>query len=1429
MIKEKVFLFLKDKKSFSYLISSAVLLAAFILFLSLNQAVLSLTAANTSKANITIWDTTDSTTIYTYPTCRDEHPNLDYQCPSKGLSSYNLYFYANFTNKTSGAIIESTREDGNCSIRFDENLTGIFTGWWNMTYSSPTGQYQYNRSFKYRGNILFEINCTNSTYGSVNASENAFISNTNPLIFAKSVGGILPTRSITEDTLLYYNLSANCTDDDQNDLPNLIYAAGNGTLANYTFNTATGNLTVNISTNNDVGDGSKNITLACSDTVGLADSAAINFTITAVNDAPRFINLNDTINVTEGQLFDFYLQTRDEENNAPFYLNATFANCSTASWSTRNSVNCNLFNLTVFNSTSVRINFTPSNNDVGNYSIEFNVTDAGNTTLPYNATRIKTVIFRVLNTNNLPVITYACNDKRNATEDANFTCWVTANDTDESFNLTFSSNVTWFTFNSSGINFTANISANATAQVNFTANDSAVGVWYVNISVIDSSGGMNSIVINFNVSNIDDSASLGQINDSLESYMFAPFYLEINASDDDLRIPSQGKSCSEGCYNESIAFERNVSNLTYGIEGVNRTLFRIIKNTSAGVGGVTGNTSLAYIKFTPSQSDAGNYTINITVRDANNYSIKSKVFNLTVFSNNVPYWLSPLQTSFTFDEGAFTLNLSQNATDADNDAIAFTDNTGLFAISSSGAISIPTSTANDSNVGIYSTIITLTDARGAVNSSQTFIFRVKNVNETPVLYTISDQNTNEDSLLSLTMYANDEDLSLNTSATDFYPENLVWSINSTTSWFNGANATIKLNFTRVDNRTATMSFTPNRTDVGTHTINITVNDSTGRMDSQVFTITASGVNHAPYFTYTGSPMNVTLNSSDNYTCIECIDINVSDIEDGDDSLPNTNFSFVSNVSWFKISNATGKVNFTVKKSYVRENGWFINITLFDVGFGGAGNLSNSTIFNLNIFEYNTPPAVEKFAPTAGLQVGMVENSSKLFQVIVSDENAHLPNNDSINVTWKIDGVINASTLVANASSPSLSYFANFTGETINSTGRNISVWVYDSKDNLTMASWNVTINHTNAPPQFSGTVSNITMSDTSSVTVTCDFSSSSGMCSTGGTSTAASGYFSDADHSDARYNHSINLSLGIMNSDCITAKNSSTMTVTLNSATLAAAFYTTSTIAECFNITAIDYQNATYNITSNRFVVNLTVNSPVSVSVPASGGGGGGSTRNTPVALKIIVPEPMTMYTKDRIIVPISVLNNGSIDLYGISLTLSTLPPGLTAFLSEYEFDKLLTKTKENIEMTIISNANTSGTYEITLTGTSKSPSYTDSASFFLNLVELGWKEKIRAQEKIIFMQELLMGNPECLELQEVLNEAKKEYENQNYKRSLELSEAAIQACKYAVASKGKTLEIKKKNKIQDYVLPGLEGLFVFLAFYLIYHYMQRRMLKRRR
>lgn len=1380
---------LHEKKSiaFSVLVLFVLILGFFIYFLfSSIHFVIGLSSYNSSLANLTIWDITDSLPRFAYQNCYDTYGG---KCLTKSLSEYNIFFYANFTNQSSGAVI--TPDGGNCSIRFDENLSGVFTRWINMTFSVPRGQYEHNRSFNYKGKISFEIDCPSSEYSTINLSENATISNSAPAFHAKDAGGNLPTQSITEDTMFYYNVSLNCSDDDLNDIPNLAfdYITSGTNITNFTLS-AKGNLTVNISTDGDVGSGSKKIMFSCSDSEAPVEAANMSFTITAVNDAPLFVNLNDTINATESQFYNLTIQSTDEEHNYPLNFNVTFVNCTTASWSSRNSVNCNLFNFTRYNNTAILLNFTPTNNDVGNYTIEFNVTDLGNTTQPHNATRSKTIIFGVSNVNNLPTMVSVCPNQRNATENSNFACWVTANDTDELLNLTFVTNMSWFTFNNSLASTTENISSNTSAQINFTANDSMVGVWYINITVRDSGGEIDSETINFNISNIDDSVALAQPANSYDSYANAEFYLNLNASDEDLRIPSQGRVCDSGCYNESLTFSKNITNLTGGIDGINTTLFNLVKNSTA------GNLTDTYIRFTSSDADAGNYTINITVRDANNYSISSKIFNLTVHPNNAPYWINVTTNTFEVNDGSiFTLNLSQNVTDSDGDSITFSDNTALFAITSAGNISF---LANDSDVNTYNVNITLTDARGAINATQNFTFIVHNVEEPPILYFIENKTENEDSPITINFSANDEDLSLPSST-----ENITWYINSTNPRF----SITKLNFNIINAKNAYIRFTPNKTDVGQHLINISINDTTGRMDSQEFNLTVIEINHPPVLDAIGS-RNTTINQT------FYLDINATDLENGMDNITaNNNFTFFSNESWFVINSTTGVVSLTLATNNYVGYHW-INITV-----GDLSNTNDSEVFRFTVYSINEPPSIDDYFYMPNT-LNTVENLSTgiRFQVNATDPNAGVPNNDTLTFQWTIDGIVNRTDYnITSGTWNNWTYYANFTDE----GARNITVRVSDTAGLNVSHSWNVTVNHSNAPIYFTGIIHSINATQSSSVLVTRNM--------VDGTMEGG-GHFADIDHSDSRYNASINFTFNVMNENCTILTNLTTATMSVTNDTV---LFSSSSTQEgqtlfCLNITGYDSNDSSIFARSNNFQVNLTVTPGAITTVPisSSGGGGGGAKKRVPVSLKIIVPEPVSMFTYDRIVVPIKLQNNGQTDLSGITLSAESTLEGIKTELDKNFFNSLLVGKEEKFDLTIITNTNVTGSYEITLNATVQSPVYSDYASFFVNLIEMGYKEKIKAQEKIVFLEELLIGNPECLELTELLNEAKKELANQNYKKSLELSEQAIQACKYAVGSKGKSVELKRAFDFSSFVLMSTILLLLFLFILFIYNAYRRQRFK---
>ena len=372
---------------------------------------------------------------------------------------------------------------------------------------------------------------------------------------------------------------------------------------------------------------------------------------------------------------------------------------------------------TIINDTSINISFTPTRNDVGSYIINFTVKDSG-TTNPANATTSQIVNFSVLYVNTAPYFRYVCDNERSTTENSSFNCYINVTDIDETNNLTINANYTWFKFNSTGTN-TANVTVNSTTNfngtfiVNFTATDSEVGNWSLNISLRDTGSPtrLNSTVFYFYIGNINDSVTIDDIAN--ENFFTSENYTRyVNATDDDLLIPDKN------VYNESLTFTSNNSN-------VNVSATTYISGT---------NKTRATITFNPNNLGNGNHTINITVRDRNNFSIASDIFTIQVLVNNPPQWNVSTQTNHTLIEGTnFYLNLTQNVTDSDGNPInfSFSNNTAFNSFGIGTTTGVINFTPADADVGHHIVIINATD--GITPTPLTFNFTVSNVNDAPVI------------------------------------------------------------------------------------------------------------------------------------------------------------------------------------------------------------------------------------------------------------------------------------------------------------------------------------------------------------------------------------------------------------------------------------------------------------------------------------------------------------------------------------------------------------------------------------------------------------------------------------------------------------------------------------------------------------------------
>jgi hypothetical protein len=1342
---------------------------------------IAINSASFNTTNIIAWDDSDSTAKYT-------------QCSnfcSEKIKSSNLWivnFYANYTDEFY-APINASASNGNCSVRFNE--TGSWTGWYPMAYNGSYPLWEYNKSFGYKGNFSFQVNCS-SNYGNITVFDGVEITNTQPYIIKTAAGYIdfdgdhvKDTLQCTEDILCYYNFSSNVSEDDLNDILAFNYStSANTTLSNFTLNSATGMLRINITL--DANTGNKKIELNVRDTESTTQSGILEVDITAVNDQPVFINLeNRTFNMSA--VFENVVNVIDEENNIPFVLTINFTSCSLAQWSTRGN-NCTLFTGSqyAFNGTTgvLNISFTPSRNDVGSYIINFSVMD--NSSLG-NKTTSKIINFTVLNIDSAPYFRYVCDNERNATEDYVFSCWINATDIDEVSNLTFVANFSWFKFNNSGTNSTivacnSSTSYNASALVNFTPTDLSVGNWSIAITVWDLGLGQeaaksNSTSIWFFVNNTEDNVSLNPISNYT---LYENTTVYIYARDDDLLVPDKSVK------NESLAFASNTS--------------------WASVSSYSSSAKIEFdYNYVYGTYGNGNYSVRINVTDtAGNFAERSFVLN--VMGDNAAVWNSSISKVFAIYENNGTyLNLSLNVTDPNGDTLTFSfANDSSFPRFNLGAQTGEINfTPDDSDVGYHNVTVNASDSK--LNSLISFNFTVYNINDNPHIETpiksadlvnasvdsYSNVNCSEDSYVLLSFWAQDEDFKI--TQKNYYNESSV--INVT---INGPNTTL-LNFIKNSafgpmpgsNRSKFEAvFIPKKSDVGNYSVTINLSDSSNASKIFIFNLTVFSTEHSPVLMELSS-QNSSINRYFYYQ------INASDTEDGNSSSPgNFNFTFgyamLSGSDIFNATNfnsTTGIMNITFSSN--QGGKYRMNISVND-----TGNMKDFADFWIYVYDL---PNISY--PYLNSSFNLSENTGYNFTFRA---------NHSIGdyLVYKLfigengtNTLRQNTTYYGNNTDLIWSFTPNFTDESYGNY-KNLTLLVYSSlfPEINSSSVWNIGINHSNAPVTFSGNIGNQQTDFNNDILI------------------PLSDYFSDIDYFDSFYNQTLRINVS---SNATPSYIGWAVTdFTLNLTSLIA-------VKELLNITISDLNGSVVltNATSNNFEVEFTT--PPSVSVPTSSSGGGLS--ETPVALKIIVTDKVSAYAHQKITVPLRLENRGKRTFSYINLTATAFKDGnpsdkVMAVLDRTYFEHLDRGESENFTLSLFFENNSKGNYEVIVNATSKIPNYEDWAKIHISLQELNDSGN---EDFLIFAEEFLAENPECIELKEIVAEARKYYEQGNMDKARLLTDSAIEACREAISQVSlPSLKIKAFFSMNEYVIiVSLVSVFLGFSYYSIKRFLFKRKL----
>jgi hypothetical protein len=755
-----------------------------------------------------------------------------------------------------------------------------------------------------------------------------------------------------------------------------------------------------------------------------------------------------------------------------------------------------------------------------------------------------------------------------------------------------------------------------------------------------------------------------------------------------------------------------------------------------------------------------------------------------------------------------------NVTDSDGDPLFFsyTSDNSFPSFSINSSTGIINFTPIDADIGQHIVNITVNDSY--LTAVKTFNFSIYNTQDNPYFYLLqatnatpttitngSRVNATEDNSTYFYLYMDDEDFKIPSSQKSFYNESL--TINLT---IQGVNSSL-FSFTRdsgwptVDypNRTLySATFVPRKTDLGDYNITINVTDYSNSSTYITFSLNISSINHDP----------VLSNLSNQTSAISrqlYYNINATDIEDGNDTSGTVNanltfsYSFLNGTDFINNNNTifnqtTGILNVTFNSSQAGQ--YRINITVNDT----SGLIDFEAFW---VFVYGTPSISY---PSSGAIFNLTENTTYNFNFTVSHSLL-----DNLTYNFYIDDISYNGSYVygnlnlrdnlssyGNGTNVSWGFTPNFTDETYGKF-KNLTLIIYPSSSQIanntllnTSINFNLNISHNNSPIIFEGDIS-----DKGPVSYDNDITID------------LSDYFSDIDYSDSFYDQSITFSIG-SNTSGITSSVSSDWILTLSAST---------EVTGLVNITGSD---GTTSANSNSFLVQFTT--PTSSSSSSSSGGG---TTEVPVSLKIIVPDPISAFKKEKIVLPLALENDGSVTLYDINLTGFVAKNGtnvsdISLSFSKSFFSSLSPGQRTNLNLTVDINTDEIGLYEITLNAKVKNPSYNDWGKIYLNV-----KEGESVREKILFTEEFVVSNPQCAELTELVNEAKKYLEQGNNQMAVNKADEALSACKEILSQASKPV-IRRivEDKLYRYLFIAS---LVAVSAGIVYYSYKRMILKRGR
>ncbi len=1150
-------------------------------------------------------------------------------------------------------------------------------------------------------------------------------------------------------------------------------------ISNISINTPTVNVSIHSNTSNTSFyphlnfAGNISIFFTAMDAYSNTTSNAVLLTVNNTADAPNISNLTN-MTAPVNVLFTRFINATDPDveygDNLTWYTNST------------------IFNITKFNSTYSVINFTPTNGQIGVYSVLISVNDSTN------LTAFGVISFAIQN-NTAPAFLHISD--QNSTQGSLFRMNVSAYDFDDD-NMTFSTNSTLFS-----------ISAYNTSMgvVEFTPSNSDIGNYTFLFTVTDSKGATDSQAINFSVYNTNDAPTLDLLS--------SPVFVKVNRT----LLLSVGGADIDIQWGDILTFYTNNS------------LFNMTNVSSIS----------ALLNFTPSYDDVGNHSVLFSVRDAQ-FANASQAIVIVVTNSTLPVITFIGNHSVSEDS---LINITINVTDLDGDAINFTINQTLLNITNftfsnlSSTRSFLAGTPAQEDVGVYTFQVNATDPDGHI-SIEYFDLTVTYTDDRPILQSIPNQSVSQDSNylynftaydeeivsfgtpLNLTFYSNStlygfnftQRINSTSMLVNFTPSNLqvgVYSINITVSDSNSNDSLVfVLNVTNVNDAPSIADYLPlNSTPVIAENSSLIFSANASDTDfaygdnlSVSWYLDSVNQTSGIIRAYGAENVSSTWNFNPSF-CIAGYHNVTAVFKDSS----NSTASVYWNVS---VGNVNRLPEFGVKRHTLQSDflsGTFSNAS----GYNSTGNVT--------LFEFSA----QNYSATGTFTSALIDFGSK-FRF-----------SSDINVTYlqriEMDSIAPENTSISLQYRTSLdgSDFTNWSDET------NITPIIPD-QHTVRYLQYRINLysnTGTNLTPTLQEvrvryTIANISIIQNTRYTGIIDLAD----------------YLVDPDRAECSGANQDSLAMSVQGNSSILMSFSSSSITLLEISDF--------TGTETLYFTANDTYNLTLSDPVVFTVVpNVGGSIPSSSSSSSSSSGGGGSSGSStqiqtkiviknitkPISLNIITPKPLVVYNNDTVSVPITLTNRENFSLSDIHMSASLPNSSITYSYSLDYIEELA--PGESIDTLLTLNAfRNAGTYEVVINANVSNPEYIGTASFFVSSIELGSFNQSQFNTRITFARDLVTSNPSCLELEEQLRLAQAAAERNDYAAAEKILVQTISDCKYLLSLNGAVPEQPGQILLQDRLVRLLRNVWVMgavitfgilLAGLIIYRFLQKTALSERK